>query len=286
MPTFSAQDGTRLAYRVVGDGDPLVCVPGGPTDAGYLGDLGGLSRHHRLILLDPRGTGGSATPDDTSSYRCDRMVDDIDALREHLALDRIDLLGHSAGANIATRYAARYPRNVGRLLLVGPGTRAVGIAITGEMRSELALLRKDEPWFPAAFAALTAIAERTGRAASGRAWVSSSDWDAVAPFFHGRWDAETQRHHAASQPTNKEAVAIFGADGAFDPDATREALAAADFPVLLLTGEFDMNSPPRSTAEFAELFRHATLAVQPGAGHYPWLDDPERFVAAVAAFLD
>lgn len=82
MPTYSAPDGTRLAYRDLGegDGDPVVCVPGGPTDSRYLGDLGGLSGHRRLALADLPGTGRSATPDDPASYRCDRLVGDIEAL--------------------------------------------------------------------------------------------------------------------------------------------------------------------------------------------------------------
>lgn len=46
-----------------------------------------------------------------------------------------------------------------------------------------------------------------------------------------------------------------------------------------------MNSPPRSVAEAGESFRDAVLVVQPGAGHYPWLDDADRFTATVAAFL-
>ncbi|MEU9082071.1 alpha/beta hydrolase [Streptomyces sp. NPDC048357] len=275
MPTFSAPDGTRLSYRVTGDGEPLVCLPGGPSDSRYLGDLGGLSAHHRLIILDLRGTGRSAVPEDPASYRCDRLVGDVEALRAHLGLSRIDLLAHSGGANLAARYAARHPERVARLALIGPGARAVGIAVTGETRRELALLRRDEPWFPAAFAALEAIADGTG-----------SDWEAVAPFFCGRWDAEAQRHHAAGRPTNGEAVALFAAEGAFDPEATRAALAAFEAPVLLLAGEFDLNSPPRTVTEFAELFPDATLVVQPGAGHYPWLDDAARFVATTTAFLD
>ncbi|MFK0261558.1 alpha/beta fold hydrolase [Streptomyces angustmyceticus] len=274
MPTFSAPDGTQLAYRVIGDGDPLVCIPGGPTDSAYLGDLGGLSAYRRLIVLDLRGTGRSAIPDDTSSYRCDRLVDDVEALREHLGLPRMDLLAHSAGTNIATQYAARYPDRVGKLALIGPSTRAVGMAITGETRRELAQLRKDEPWFPEAFAALQAITEGTG-----------SDWEAVAPFFWGRWDATAQQHHTASQPSNQEAVARFAAEGAFEPESTRAALAAREAPVLLLTGEFDLNSPPVSTVKFAEVFPDVTLVVQPGAGHYPWFDDADWFVAASAAFL-
>ncbi|MFE2143559.1 alpha/beta fold hydrolase [Streptomyces sp. NPDC059456] len=274
MPTFCAPDGTQLAYRVIGEGDPVVCVPGGPADSAYLGDLGGLAAHRRLILLDLRGTGRSAVPEDTSSYRCDRLVGDVEALRDHLGLSGMDLLGHSAGANIATQYAARHPERTGKLVLVGPGTRAVGVGITGEMRREVALLRKDEPWFPAAFAALQAITEGTG-----------SDWEAVAPFFWGRWDATARERHAAARPGNQDAVALFGAEGAFDPQGTRTALAACASPVLLLTGEFDVNSPPASAAEFAGVFPDATLVVQPGAGHCPWIDDAPRFVATTTDFL-
>lgn len=274
MPTCSAPDGTQLAYRVIGDGDPVVCLPGGPADSLYLGDLGGLSTYRRLIVLDLRGTGRSAIPEDPSSYRCDRLVDDVEALRDHLGLPSMDLLGHSAGTNIATQYAARHPKNVSKLALIGPSARAVGIAITGEARRELARLRKNEPWFPAAFAALEAITEGAG-----------SDWDAVNPFFYGRWDAAAQKHHAASQPSNKEAVTLFAAEGTFTPETTRAELSACQAPVLLLAGEFDLNSPPQSAAEFAGLFPDATLVVQPGAGHYPWLDDADQFVATTAAFL-
>jgi pimeloyl-ACP methyl ester carboxylesterase len=78
MPAFSAHDGTKLAYHVFGDGPPVVCLPGGPMqDSGYLGDLGGLSARRQLIMLDPRGTGQSAIPEDAASYRCDRLADDV-----------------------------------------------------------------------------------------------------------------------------------------------------------------------------------------------------------------
>lgn len=274
MPTFTAPDGTRLAYRVDGDGDPLLCVPGGPADSAYLGDLGGLSAHRRLIALDLRGTGRSETPEDASSYRCDRLVDDVEALRVHLGLPRTDLLGHSAGTNIAVQYAARYPDHVDRLALIGPSSRALGVEVAGETRRACALLRAQEPWFPAAFAVLEEFTRGRG-----------GDPQALTPFFYGRWDAAAREHHAAGRPVDPEIAARFAAEGAFDPESTRAALAAFDSPVLLLTGEFDLNSPPEAVAPLAGLFPRAAFTVQPGAGHYPWVDDAGRFAAAVAAFL-
>lgn len=105
------------------------------------------------------------------------------------------------------------------------------------------------------------------------------------PFFYGRWDQAARDHRAASRPDNPEAVTHFGAEGAFDPPATRAALAAFGAPVLLLAGQFDLNSPPRSAAAFAALFPDAMPVVQEGAGHCPWVDDAHRFTAAVSAFL-
>jgi proline iminopeptidase len=278
MPAYSAHDGTDLAYHIVGAGVPLICLPGGPMqDSSYLGELGGLSAHRRLIMVDPRGAGQSAIPEDAASYRCDRLVDDVEALREHLGLDRLDLLAHSAGANLAVLYVARHPRRVGKLALIAPSTMAVGIAVTGEARRETALLRKDEPWFGAAFAALEAII-------AGNA--TDDSWKAIDPFFYGRWDAAAQAHQAAQDGhRNHEAAAAFGAEGAYDPQATRAALAACNAPVLLLAGEVDLNTMPSVVAEFAQLFPNAECVVQPGAGHFPWLDGADRFVASTATFL-
>ncbi|MFF8958326.1 alpha/beta fold hydrolase [Streptomyces sp. NPDC014894] len=127
MPKFTAYDGTELAYHLKGAGEPLICLPGGPTRAAaYYGTLGGLDAHHRLVLLDLRGTGGSAEPVDPATRRWDRQTDDIEALREHLSLDRVHLLAHSASGNLATLYAARHPLRVRSLTLIAPGARGGG----------------------------------------------------------------------------------------------------------------------------------------------------------------
>jgi pimeloyl-ACP methyl ester carboxylesterase len=278
MATFDGADGTRLAYHQAGEGRPLICVPGGPMQASaYLGDLGGLVAHRSLVLLDLRGTGASAVPADPASYRCDRLVDDVEALRVHLGLDRVDLLGHSAGAALALLYAARHPDRVGRLALINPSPRAVGLEITDLDRRQVAELRRGEAWFPDAFAALQRIW-------SGDA--TAADWTAIAPFTYGRWDAAAQAHLAreASQQ-NAEAAAVYYSAGALDPDATRTALARLGAPVLLVAGEYDVALPPTCAAAYAGLFGQAELAVQPGGGHFPWLDDPEWFVQTLAGYL-
>ncbi|MFF1339949.1 alpha/beta fold hydrolase [Streptomyces sp. NPDC058290] len=278
MPTFTAPDGTLLAYHVFGDGPPLVCLPGGPMrDSAYLGELGGLSAHRQLIMLDLRGTGSSEVPADTGSYRCDRQVEDIEALRAHLGLDRMDLLAHSAGANLAALYTGRHPERVGRLVMLTPSVMGVGITITGESRIATARLRRDEPWYPAAYAALEAVVAGQG---------SADSWQAIAPFLHGCWDDAARAYDAADEvQKNAEATAAYAGEGAFDPDTTCKALAGLDAPVLVLAGEFDVSLPQSAAAEYAALFPHARLLVQPGAGHAPWLDDPERFLAATTEFL-
>ncbi|WP_406333856.1 alpha/beta fold hydrolase [Streptomyces sp. NBC_00203] len=278
MPTFSAPDGTELAYHVFGDGPPLVCLPGGPMqDSRYLGDLGGLSAHRRLVMLDLRGTGRSATPEDPASYRCDRLVDDVESLREHLGLDRMDLLAHSGGTNLAALYAARHPDRVGRLALITPSVMALGITIPADVRRETARLRHDEPWFPTAYAALEAIV-------AGKADADS--FPAIAPFWYARWDDTARAHRAAeADQRNDEAAAVYGTEGAFTPTTTRAALAHFPSPVLVLAGELDLNSPPPAMTELAALFPHATLTVQPATAHFPWLDDATSFVTTTATFL-
>jgi pimeloyl-ACP methyl ester carboxylesterase len=278
MATFDAADGTRLAYHRDGAGRPLICLPGGPMQASaYLGDLGGLSAHRSLVLLDLRGTGASAVPVDPASYRCDRQVDDVEALRGHLGLGRVDLLGHSAGATLALLYAARHPDRVGRLALIGPSPLAVGLEVADLDRRQVAELRRGEAWFPDAFAAFE-------RVWSGDA--TAADWEAIAPFLYGRWDAAAQAHLAReASEKNMDAAAAYYSSGALDPEAIMASLARLRAPVLLVAGEYDVALPPKRAAEYAGLFPQAELAVQPGGGHYPWLDDPEWFVRTLAGFL-
>ncbi|MEU5915750.1 alpha/beta hydrolase [Streptomyces sp. NPDC047141] len=279
MPTFSAPDGTVLAYHVSGSGAPLICLPGGPLqDSVYLGDLGGLGAHRTLIRLDLRGTGASEVPEDPDSYRCDRLVEDVEALRAHLGLDAVDLLGHSAGANLTALYTARHPERVARLVLLTPGTAAVGLETSGEERLAAARLRTGEPWFAEAYVALEDLTEGRGTPETFRA---------VAPFFHGTWDeAAREREAATERQRNAEGAAVYASEGAFEPEATRAVFAEFDRPVLVVAGEGDVNTPVPTATAYAALFPKAGCAILAGAGHFPWHDDPAWVVSRVGSFLN
>ncbi len=206
------------------------------------------------------------------------MVEDVELWRahmslEHMGLEHMDLAAHSAGAALAMLYAARYPHRTRRLALITPNPSALGLRATPEDRLAAARLRAGEPWFAQAFPAF-------------RAWLAGeAEFDDVfLPFTHGRWDA-TARAHADAEPyqTDDEAGERCFAEGAprsgRDPDRP-------DRPVLMYAGEADGGPCPALARRTAEAFPDAECAVQPGAGHYPWLDDPERFVRRTLAFLD
>jgi pimeloyl-ACP methyl ester carboxylesterase len=246
--------------------------------AAYLEDLGGLDGRMSLVLLDLRGTGESEVPEDTQTFRCDWQVSDVEALREELGLEKVTLLGHSAGTNLVVAYAARYPERVEGLVMVTPSVRGVGLEVTDQDRREVAEGRSAEPWFPEAFAALQRI------------WVDGGgeqEWKAITPFTYGRWDEETREYaETMDSQRNNDAAMIFGSAGAFDPAGTKKALSELDVPVLVVAGEADISLPPRIAKEYAGLFKRAKLEMLAGGGHSPWRDDPGWFVRTVAGFAE
>jgi pimeloyl-ACP methyl ester carboxylesterase len=279
MPVFTSYDGTMLAYRRAGIGRPLICLPGGPgRTPDYLGDLGGLGDHRELILPDTRGTGRSEAPADPESYRCDRLARDAEALRTALGLERIDLLGHSAGGIVALLYAAAHPERIDHLVLLSPGLRPLGLELTDARQQEAMRRRSAEPWYSDAWAAAQAAGAGDNSAQTRHRYM---------PFFYGRWD-DAARAHAQLGFTDQAAAvqAGFYAPGAFDPADTRAALAKLAAPVMVYTGGVEISPTPELAAEAVALFSGWELKVRPGAGHYPWLDDPTWFTSALLAFLD
>lgn len=279
MTRFASYDGTVLAYSEVGQGPPLVCLPGGPGRAvDYLEDLGGLSRLRTLVLLDPRATGRSEVPADPGTLRFDRLAEDLEALREHLGLERLDLLAHSAGCIVAQAWASRFPARVGSLVLVTPSDR-----LQGGTRADVAAIRagfRAEPWYADAAEAAQAMADapRSQYAALERA---------TRAFGYGTWDARAQAH-AGSADTQSSKRALLGfAAGVDEVDvaALLAGLAAVTGPVLVVGATLDAMTGLASVDAVAAGFPSASVAWVDGAGHFPWVDEPQAFLSAVTPFL-
>ena len=155
MPSLVTSDGRTLGWRERGGGPLLLCHPGGPgCSSEYFGELPVLAAQRTLLLLDPRGTGASDRPADPAAYDLEQYAADVEAVREHLGLERIDVLGHSHGGFVAMTWAGTNPEHVGRLVLANTTPRFTD-AIR-QARRERALSHQGQPYYEDAMAAMRA----------------------------------------------------------------------------------------------------------------------------------
>jgi proline iminopeptidase len=282
MPLLITTDERTLSYEIRGTGELLICHPGGPGLSGaYLENLGGLDQSRALVLLNPRGTGGSDPPSSPDAYTLGDYVDDIELLREHIGLDRIDLLGHSHGSFVAVLYAARWPERLGRLVLVGTGTRFQAEQIQA---MEAAMLEHaEEPWFEDAHAALEQ--EQAGRFADDH--ELGQLFARELPFYFARYGEREQAYVArvSKQPVHAAALRYFNEQEFLTFDL-RPDLPRISAPTLVVAGEKDFMLGPAACQEVAEGIANAHLEVIEGVGHMaPWVEAPEVFASAVDSFL-
>jgi proline iminopeptidase len=274
-------DGRTLAYRRLGSGPRLVCHPGGPGLPGAeLDDLAGLDDSVELLILEPRGTGGSTRPADAAAYDFEHYVADLEALRMHLGQERIDLLGFSHGGMVAMAYAAAHPDRVGRLLLVATLAHR-DETLDAEMERGLAE-REGEPWYAEARAALDE--EEAAEFADDEALAENlaRQWPLYFGSYGEREEAFVQT--LAGLVPNADALRRFNSDvwPSFD---LRPQLARIEAPTLVVAGDRDFVAPPAAARAIAEAVADAELVVVPGAGHFVFVEAPEAFREAVLAFV-
>jgi pimeloyl-ACP methyl ester carboxylesterase len=114
---FADVNGIRLHYLVAGQGDPILLLHGyAQTSHMWLPLIAKLADKHTVIAPDLRGFGETSAPDD--GYTKAAMAQDIHALIKSLKYDRIRLVGHDIGLMVAYAYAAQYPAEVDRLVLM------------------------------------------------------------------------------------------------------------------------------------------------------------------------
>jgi len=239
-----------------------------------------LDEHRTLVLLDPRGAGESAMPSDATTLAYPSLAEDIEELRDHLGLDQIELLGHSAGAVVAEVYAARHPARIRRLVLVTPTARLQ--AVTPDTAAVRAA-RFAEQWYSDAAQAMVAL--------DGVTSIEEAMplLDRVAPFYYGRWD-DHARGHAAGYRTQVSIGAQVGYSGGpvvrdFDRVGALAALLAFPAPTLVVAGALDGGSGVAGAEFVSRSIADSELVVMDDCGHYPWVDEPAKFAELVGSFL-
>ena len=122
---FADVHGVRLHYLIVGEGDPVVLLHGyAQTSHMWRPLMTELARTHTVIAPDLRGIGQSSIPAD--GYTKAVMAQDIHALVHSLGSPRIGLVGHDIGLMVAYAYAAQYPSEVDRIVLMDAFLPGVG----------------------------------------------------------------------------------------------------------------------------------------------------------------
>lgn len=137
--------------------------------------------------------------------------------------------------------------------------------------------RSHESWYADAAEAQAALGGAA--AAQQQALVR-----ATRPFFYGRWDERTQAHAATAERQGSRRAELGFAAGLEELDlvAIRESLRAVSAPVLVVGGERDALTGVAAVARVAGSFTDARTAVVPRAGHFPWVDEPAAFLAALS----
>ncbi len=265
-----ADDGCRLWTEQTGAGSPLVLCHGGPGLWDYFGDVAALlGDRARIVRWDQRGCGRSER---RGPYSVGRSVADLEAVRERLAGPRTALLGHSWGAYLALRYALEHPERVSALVYVA------GTGIDPD--------RGWRPHFEANLRRRLGADLTPGMPAPGE----EREW-AVRLWTADFADPDTARQHAERQATPWLGINV-DCGAAVNAEVKQELRAgglaarcrALDLPVLIIDGPEDIR--PRWAVDSLHRalpdVRRVSLA---GAGHSPWVEDPDGFRRAVAQFL-
>ena len=122
---FATVNGVKLHYLIAGKGDPVVLLHGyAETSHMWRPLIAKLADKHTVIAPDLRGFGDSAAPPD--GYTKAAMAQDVHAVLKGLKIDRIRLVGHDIGLMVAYAYAAQYPSEVDRLVLMEAFLPGVG----------------------------------------------------------------------------------------------------------------------------------------------------------------
>jgi proline-specific peptidase len=279
---FTTTDGRQLTYRRLGKGPMLVCHPGGPGfSSTYFSDLAGLWERFTLVMLNPRGTGGSDRPRDHRGYQIDDYVRDVDEVRVHLGLERMLLLGHSHGGVVAQAYAAEHPGRVGKLVLASTLAR-FGSSQEAAMRAGMDK-RSGQPWYADAVAALEAEQDGTFENDQELGELVFREM----PLYFARYGPVEAGYldTLRTETVNADTLQIFNKE-IFNTFDLRDRLPRISAPTLVITGDDDFICGPLCAGELTAAIPGAREVIVGDSGHYVFVEQARAFHDAVGDFLD
>jgi proline iminopeptidase len=273
---FRAQ-GRRLAYHVYGEGSPVIAIPGGPGYSHTYLRMPELERRCRVIYLDNIGTGNSDRLPDPAGYSRAADVANLEEFRKHLGMERLTLLGHSAGGFIAQEYALDRPDHVERLVLYGT-TPTNGAEFDLSLDTELAARARD-PRYTAAIDSLREAFSRRLDQSEANAIMS----EALKLYLYD-FEAGNGSVLRAVRLASDLDVVRMQQGTAVDFDY-RPRLPSLEIPTLIVTGARDFICAPRLAEMIRAGIPGSRLVTMQRSGHLAHLEEPELFADAVASFL-
>jgi proline iminopeptidase len=270
---ITTDDGLRLWFQTAGSGPQVVVLPNGFH---LLDDFRCLAPGRTLVFYDVRNRGRSDTVTDPAKLErgIHNDVDDLDAVRRHFGLDRLNLIGHSYMGLMVVLYAMKYPAHVDRIVQIGAMGPHYGKSYSADLTNTDSTLRD-------VFAKLADLQKE--RASHDPEEFCRKFWSIVRVIYvTDPKDADRIRWDRCDHPNERSFMPYW--TGAILPSIQSLSLTAEDFakveaPVLTVHGTKDRSAPYGGGRDWASLLRNARLLSLEGAGHAPWIEEgPAVFV--------
>jgi pimeloyl-ACP methyl ester carboxylesterase len=273
-PRVISLRGHSLSYVESGAGEAVLFVHGLlGSHANWAHLIHRLDDRNRVIVPDLFGHGASENP--AGDYSLGAHAATLRDLIDRLGIDRVTLVGHSLGGGISLEFCYLFPERVERLVLVGSG--GLGREVIAALRA--ATLPGAEWVLPAlASGWVRGRVETVGKTLARAGWRASNDMRAVWEGFARLSDADSRRAFLATT----RAVIDAGGQSITAHDYLPDLV---DIPVLVVWGTNDMVIPVAHAARAKEAIPGCRVEIFEGAGHYPHLDDPERFADLIRDFI-
>ena len=261
---FAKVNGVTIAFRVQGEGPPLVLVMGYrlSSAAWPAPFIEALTRQFSVITVDNRGTGLSDKPVD--GYAIANMARDVAGLLDELKISHTYILGYSMGGAIAQEFSRQFPDRVLGLVLCA--TMCGGPRAIYAPPSVVRVMRELDGLTP------EQIARRIWKVTYSPGYLEQH-----------REMAEDQMRREIAAPTPLHAADLqFQAFAEFD---CSKALPDIQAPTLVLTGDLDQLISPQNSKMIASLIPGARLIIIPGCGHRVMWEATDECVAFIGEFL-